>query len=177
MNLRNMGSVVGLIVGIIVSVFVVRAMNKDGKYKTKYDEMQKIARGHAYRYAYWTLVGYEALFLILEGMGVPKFFDSYTTQFIGLIISVMVQASYCIWNNAYIGLNTNPKRFAIISIWIGIMNFVIGLSWLIRSGFLVNGVVHESAINLAVAICFVIMGIELFIKWNMDRKESESEEE
>ena len=89
----------------------------------------------------------------------------------------MVQVSYSIWNNAYIGLNTNPLRFAIFSVVIGIFNLLIGIGSIIRGGFIVNGTVRETFVNLIVAVCFMIIGAELYIKTNRDRSESEAGEE
>lgn len=177
MDLRNAGLAVGLLVGIIISVFIIRMINKDGKFKTKYDEMQEIARGRSYKYAFWTLVCFEVLCIVMDAFGIHLFLKGYTLQFIGVIIAVMVQVSYSIWNNAYIGLNTNPLRFAIVSVVIGIFNLMIGIGSIIRGGFMVNGTVRETFINLIVAVCFMIIGAELYIKSNRDRSESEATEE
>ena len=165
-----------VVIFVILMIVIGKGMHKNQKMKPKYDERQMAIRGRGYMFAFYTIIATTCLMPLILTDSMRAFLGD-TIFLIPLFVGLPVHVMYCVWNNAYIGLNTNPKRFAIISIWIGIMNFVIGLSWLIRSGFLVNGVVHESAINLAVAICFVIMGIELFIKWNIDRKESESEEE
>ena len=45
MNGRNIGMAIGIFIGIIISLFVIKAFNKDGKMKTKYDEMQELVRG------------------------------------------------------------------------------------------------------------------------------------
>lgn len=177
MDLKSVGIAVGLFAGIVISIVIIRMINKDGKFKTKYDEMQKIARGKAYKYAFWTLVFFEALCIVMDALGIQLFLNGYTLQFIGVIIAVMVQVSYSIWNNAYIGLNTNPLRFAIFSVVIGIFNLLIGIGSIIRGGFIVNGTVRETFVNLIVAVCFMIIGAELYIKTNRDRSESEAGEE
>lgn len=177
MDLKSAGLAVGLFVGIVISIVIIRMINKDGKFKTKYDEMQEIARGKAYKYAFWTLVCFEVLCIIIDALGIQLSLKGYTLQFIGVIIAVMVQVSYSIWNNAYIGLNTNPLRFAIFSVVIGIFNLLIGIGSIIRVGFIVNGTVTETFVNLIVAVCFMIIGAELYIKSNRDRAELEAGEE
>ncbi|MCR5208938.1 MAG: hypothetical protein K6C99_01860 [Lachnospiraceae bacterium] len=178
MDLKNVALVIGMIVGIVLSVLIIRMINKDGKFKTKYDEMQEIVRGRAYKYAFWTLVCFEALVITWDAMGIPAFLSGYAVQFLGIIIAVMVQVNYSIWNNAYIGLNTNPRRFAIISIIIGIFNLLVcTCNTHLYSAMVVNGRLNDSVINLVTAFCFVIIGVELFIKHNKDKAESESGEE
>ena len=59
MDLKSVGIAVGLFAGIVISIVIIRMINKDGKFKTKYDEMQKIARGKAYKYAFlWNMFRY-----------------------------------------------------------------------------------------------------------------------
>ncbi len=175
MNGKNIGMAMGLIIGIIISLFVIKAFNKDGKMKTKYDEMQELVRGRAYKYAFWILLIYEALLIIADCCNLDLRSSNYLLQFIGIIIAVMVHAIYSIWNDAYIGLNTNPKRFAIISVLIALLNLAIGIGSITRVGLLENGMVRDSFANLLCGICFLVIAIVLFIKHKQDIAE-ESEE-
>ena len=67
MNARSAGLAIGLFVGLIICVVIFKYWNKDGKIKTQYDEMQELVRGRAYKYAFWTLVAFEAIMCILSG--------------------------------------------------------------------------------------------------------------
>ncbi|MBQ7678956.1 MAG: hypothetical protein IJT34_03805, partial [Butyrivibrio sp.] len=60
------GLAVGILVGIIIVVFVMKFWNNDGKMKTRYDEMQEKARGTAYMYAFWAVVICEAVLMVLD---------------------------------------------------------------------------------------------------------------
>ena len=176
MNGKNIGMAMGLIIGIIISLFVIKAFNKDGKMKTKYDEMQELVRGRAYKYAFWTFVFYEALLIIADCCNLDLRCSNYMLQFIGIIIAVMVHAIYSIWNDAYIGLNTNPKRFAIICVLIALLNLAIGIGSITRVGLLENGMIRDSLSNLLCGICFLVLAVVLFIKRSHDSAEEESEE-
>ena len=176
MNGKNIGMAMGIFIGIIISLFVIKAFNKDGKMKTKYDEMQELVRGRAYKYAFWILVIYEVLLILADCLNLDLRSSNYLLQFIGIIIAVMVHAIYSIWNDAYIGLNTNPKRFAIICTVISIINLAIGIGSITRVGLLENGMIRDSLSNLLCGICFLVLAVVLFIKRSHDSAEEESEE-
>lgn len=176
MDGKRIGLAMGLLIGIIISLFVLKAFNKDGKMKTKYDEMQELVRGRAYKYAFWTLVIYEVLLIIADCFSLDLHSSSYMLQFTGVIISVMVHAVYSIRNDAYIGLNTNPKRFAIICTFISLINLAIGIGSITTGGLLENGLVRDSFTNLLCGISFLVIAVVLFFKHKHDAAEEESEE-
>lgn len=173
---KSVGLAVGIMVGIILTIIIVKAFNKDGKFKTKYDEMQLKVRGRAYMFAFWTIVIYEALMCVLtasETMVLPV--TNFVLHFTAVIAGVLVQVTYCIWKDAYIGLNTNAGRFSIFCIVIALINLAIGVIAVIHGEMFVDGKLQDPFINLLIASLFIVIGVELLIKHFTDRAAAEKE--
>ena len=112
---RMTGLAVGIVVGLILEVVIMRAVNFNHKMKTEYDEMQRSIRDRGYKYGFYTILIVEALFCVVSsGMDIPAV--PIVVHFIPIFLGIVVQASYCIWNNAYVGLNTNMKRYIIVAV-------------------------------------------------------------
>ena len=170
---RAVGTAVGIFVGLIICILVYKAMNKDGKMKTKYDEMQILVRGKAYQYAFWTVMGLEAAMLVLDSGNIQLPWEEYLTHVIIILISVLVQVSYCIWNDGYVGLNTNMGRFGVFSVCISLFNFLIAGGAIFDGEMIVNGRLQTPFINLLCGILFIVVGIEIFLKKIADQKVKE----
>ena len=169
LHAKSFGIGIGIIVGLIICIFVIKALNKDGKFKTEYDEMQQLSRGKGYKYGFWSILAYEALMCVLtsdEAFVLP--FSNFDLHFIAVMVGVLVQVTYCIWANAYIGLNTNPGRFAAFCVGISIFNFVIAFAAIANGNMVTDGKLQDPFMNLIVGILFIIIGVELFIKHIVD---------
>ena len=134
---RMIGVAVGIAVGLLIVAFVLRFINRNKAMATEYDEMQKQIRGVGYRYAFFTVMIFEAFLCILTlGMELPA--EPYVIHFAAIFIGVTVQAAYCIWNDAYVGLNTNLGRYIVIMTIVSLFNLGVAfMSW--RQGELVIG--------------------------------------
>ncbi len=173
---KSVGLAVGIMVGIILAIIIVKAFNKDGKFKTKYDEMQLKIRGRAYMFAFWTIVIYEALMCVLtasETMVLPV--TNFVLHFTAVIAGVLVQVTYCIWKGAYIGLNTHAGRFSVFCILIALLNMAIGIIAVTQGEMFVDGKLQDPFINLLITGLFIVIGVELLIKQFTDRAAAEKE--
>ena len=160
----------GIVTGILITVLLLKCMNKDGKTKTKYDERQQRARGEAYKYGFFATLITCAIFMLLETSKLISILD-YTTYFIAIVIGVIVQFSYAIFHDAYIGLNTNMKKYTIFMVIVGIINLLGGIMPLIHGEFLVDGHFDTSFINLLCSVMLLILAGELAVKQILDKKE------
>ncbi|MCR5107253.1 MAG: hypothetical protein K6B28_03745 [Lachnospiraceae bacterium] len=174
-NSQGSAIVLGLFIGILIVIVLIKTWNKDGRLKTQYDEMQEKARGLAYKYAFWTIVFVEAVMIVLMSFGIKLPFDNITVHIIPILIGTLVQASYSLWHNAYAGLNTNMKRFGIISIVIAGVNFLVALIAIFDGRMIVNGIFEFPLTNLICGFLFVIIGIESVIKNHLDNKDREED--
>ena len=118
-----LGVVCGLLVGGLLLFLILKLTKKDGNVKCKYDERQELARGKGYKIGFFTVISYSAVYMILSET-LHQYFEPGVLLFIGICLGVFAYAAYCIWNEAYIALNENPKRMTIAFLLIAVINLV-----------------------------------------------------
>ena len=162
---------VGILVGLLIVVIVMKFINRDNNVKTEYDERQKVVRGRSYMYAFYGIVIANAIMLVVRTYDVEIIrMLGLNAFFIPILVGIVVQVSHAIFNDSYMGLNNNMNRFIIFMSLISIFNLVAGiLSWA-EEGFIQNGEVYPTFINLEVGIVFIIICIEMLIKKCIDKK-------
>ncbi len=164
---RSAGFAVGIMVGIILVVCLFRLANKDGKTKSEYDERQKLIRGCGYKYGFFAMTVVEALMMCFSACEVKLPVTGVVLHFLGIYAGVLVQISYCVWKDAYWALNNDPKRYMVIFLLTGILNFVIPLT---SGGIVAGGSLQSGFVNFLCGVLFLIVGIELLLKHLRDVK-------
>lgn len=167
------GVVAGIVVGLIIAIFVVKGFNKDGKFKTQYDEKQEIARGKGFKYALYCTLVYEAIMCILSIGDINLPLDNFSLHFLAIFIGIVVLETYCIFNDAFIGLNTNGKRYAIVCVFVAIINFLSAIAGFVQNSKAGTNIIPSTFANLMVGIMFLLIGIEFVIKLIIDKKKGE----
>ena len=172
--MKSAGFAVGLLVALVLGVLLLKMMNKDKRIATKYDEMQEIIRGRAYKYAFWTVIVCEAVLIVIDSVFAAQMpLSTGILQFLVIIIGVMVQVTYCIWHDAYIGLNTNTGRFIICMLLIGGFNLVLAVMAVIDGRMVQDGVLQTPFLNgVCGLLCLAVMA-EVIIKNAVTGKEKE----
>lgn len=161
---------IGFVVGIIIAFICLAKLNNDGKSKTKYDERQKAVRGDAYRYAFFaTIISCFVVMVLSTIDGLLNIFGK-EVYCIPIFIGLIVQISYAIFNDGYIGLNTNMKRFIIFMILITLVNILVPVRFMVEGEFIKDGVIQTGFANLLCAGLFIILIIELLIKKLIDKR-------
>ncbi|MCR5503644.1 MAG: hypothetical protein K6F53_11610 [Lachnospiraceae bacterium] len=164
---------IGLIVGILLCIVLFKYANRDHKAKTDYDERQKNLRNNAYRYAFYTIVIYEAIMIILDMGSVSLPMEHFLLHFGAIIAGGIVQVGYSIWNDVYWGLNNDRKKYYIIFLVIFILNAIPIIGSLLRGGMIVDGKLSTPFLNVLCEILILAVIIELFIKSLVDRREDQ----
>ncbi len=167
------GMGVGIAIGLIICIFVFKYMNTDKKMGTKYDEMQEIARGRGYKYSFWTLLICFALFFIFDSDKLDLPFTRPVLYFLAIMIAILVQTTYCIWHDAYIGINTNVKRFVIVAVVVTAINLLAAVAAVKGGTMFTDGKLQTPFINFLCALLFGILGVEVLIKHAYDKKNPE----
>ncbi len=168
---RSAGVAVGILIGLVIAVILVIAANNNRKFKSQYDERQLRVRGDAYRYGFYTVVIYEAIVFIVEIGGFALPVDGYVLHFAGIILGVLVLSGYCIWRDAYWGLNNNRRRYGIILVIAGLLNvFPVAAMFLRQS--------EDSLpwVNLLTAVMLLVTGAELLIKHILEKRAERAED-
>lgn len=168
--------VIGFVCGIIAVVVLFKLLAKklmlDGKTKTKYDERQLIEQGRGYRCAFLAVVIYCCLFFILDML-----FEVQIRVGIIMICGILVASAthiiYCIFHEAYWGLNNNTKNYIIFLVIVSGLNLAIGIVNGINRNFYTEGALSYSIINLIIAIFMAVILVTMLIKWVRDKREVE----
>lgn len=170
MNYYMMGILVGIVVGLILTVIFMKSINRDGKLKTEYDERQKEARGRGYMYGFFATIITNGLLMVLsiscdiEVLGISLYF-------IPILIGIIAQVTYCVFNDAYVGLNNNMTRFFVGMTFITAFNFFVGIKALTDGELIVDGKFQGAFVNILCGSIFLILIVEMLIKKLIDRNE------
>lgn len=158
----SLGVIAGLLVVALICAVVARIAKRRGKCaKAQFDERQVVARGKAYRYAFFTVLFYLLAWGLFELATDIRLWDTYTGCFLGVFLSVTVFAVIAIRNDAYFALNERAATYLGISVLVTILNLGVGV-WNLLDGdtpVIENGVLTYHSVNLLVGGMFLILTI------------------
>ena len=170
------GLAVGILFGLIIAILLVRMANTNKKYKTEYDERQLRVRGDAYRYAFYTVVIYEAILAVLAVGDITLPIQGYLVHFAGILLGCLVLSGYSIWKDAWWGINNNRKRYAVIFIICAVLNLIPVIGSIATGTLMQEGQLMSPFLNVMVCIMLLLVGIELLVKNLMDKNSGKEEE-
>ena len=166
---KMLGMLTGIVVGIVIVFFVLRFINRDRSYRTEYDERQLQARGNAYKTAFYAAIISAAVLAVLStGFSFPA--EPFVLYLLPVFVGITVQVCCCIWNDAYVGMNTNMPRYIAIMAVISAFNLLVfAMAW--KSGDLFEGgKLQAPTINLIVGLMFAVIGIAGLVRKLADRE-------
>ena len=167
--MKSAGLTVGILIGLILAFALILISNNNRKVRTEYDERQIRVRGDAYRYAFYSVIICEVILLILAFGEFTLPVPEYVLHFGGILIGVLVLCTYCIWKDAYWGLNNNRRRYGIILVVAGLLNAIP----------LFGALSHKTTLDfpyvkLLTCIMLLVVGAELLLKQFLDRRADSS---
>lgn len=180
-----LGIVIGIAMGLALVVFLKWIIQKMGgkvevggrKCKESYDERQMLARGQAYKTAFFTLLLYLCIVAVIsEFSGIPLLM-SFAGTWVGICLSIAVFAIVCILKDAYMSLYENTKGIIMMFSVIGIVNTGIGiLHFYEKRPMIEDGMLSIYCINLIVGIMFLIILAVFCGKLLYDKRNAKEEE-
>ena len=175
MNYYNFGVFCGIFFGILLCVIIRKLVKaKNCCKKDEYDERQEILRNRGYRYAYFTSLIGTVLVLILKGAFEFNNLPGYTFLFATVMfVSVGVYVVYCIMNDAYFSLTSNRHRFIILMTILSVFNIVGGIFIVINDRPDLASETLKGYVNIECGTIFLIVGIAMFVKSRIEKKEVE----
>ena len=110
---------------IAVAVFMIfYEKNRQKRITREYDEMQIRIRGKGAWYAFYSMVLYMAVYMILEkGFGF-RMLSASDALFLGVMVSGSVVVGYAILHNSYYGMNQTGRRNLMFILIIAVMEIV-----------------------------------------------------
>ena len=174
MNIAKLlGFSIGIIVGIVLAIIIFMKANKNGKVKTEYDERQTLIRGLGYKYSFYGTIIAIAVIGLLEDMGITIPATPFVKQFIAIAIGLLIMITYCIFNDGYWGLNNDTYKYTIAFILIFASNLICTIASIVTGSMFEDGLLQVNGTNLICTVLFLILGIEVLIKKQLDKKEAE----
>lgn len=167
------GILIGAIIGIALLIVIWKVTKTDGAIRCKYDERQELVRGKGFKYAFFAMLIYNSVMACLLSV-----FDSFpiggsAALEIGIILGLLVYATYAIWNEAYFSLNENPRKVMIALICIGLSNLLLGILQIVEGRFIENGVLTFRSINFFMGIALVFIFAVLVVKQICRKREED----
>ena len=170
---RSSGIAIGLLIGLLLSVCLIKMANSNHKSRTEYDERQRLIRGSSYKYAFYAMAIYEAAMVILYSMDLALPFPSYLTHFAAVLVGGTVLACCNIWQGAYWGLNNNRRRYAVIFLGVALLNAFPVVGALLSGTFITDGEFSTPIINLLVLVMLLFIVLTMLARSIADRREEE----
>ena len=172
-----LGFVVGFLVTLAMIVVIVKAFRKQtGEIggKKEYDERQQMARGKAYKAAFWFLAAYVfADALITESFG--PWAEDFVDAIIGLLAAITVFVVICIRQDAYFPLNAKYSYYLKLFTFILVLNLLVAaLNLFVGDKPIENGMLNYHAVNLLLVLMYAVV-IPFMVAQH--RKESAEEDE
>lgn len=161
---------IGFLCGIaIVAIGGIIVKKKLFKEKAVYDERQEREQGVACKIAFYTLLAYNLIMGVVD-MTFDTGLGGYVMMIIGVGISVVIYAVYCIWKEAYFPINQSYIKWAVLLIVIGLLCAVIGIMNLKAD--------TGSETGIGCMVCagmVIIIGLVSLIRLRIDNREGEEE--
>lgn len=175
MDARSIGLICGIIVGLCIAVLVLKFVNRGGRIKVEYDELQAINRNKAYKAGFAATIIYTAILCVAFLIGIDLPMEMSVILFSIIFVGIIVVASTSLWNDSYWGLSTNTKRFWIVMIMVATINISIPF---VQSGdLIIDGKLSTPSVNLLCGLLIVIVAAETVIKYFADKKAGGNDEE
>ncbi len=171
---RLTGVAVGIFVGLIICAVLFRFANTNKKLKSEYDERQRAIRNLAYKYAFYTVMFYEVLMLVLGIGNVQIPAPAYAIHFFGIILGCTVLGVYCVWKDVYWGMNNDRKRYIMVFAVAIALNLIPVIASIMGASFITDGQVNMPVINLMVLMMLFALFVTFILKRIVDKRENET---
>ena len=170
----DMNKIIGLEVfgAIIIFLMVLVFLKIFGKTNAgEYDERQKIVRGDAYKYGFWAVCLTNIILMaICVHVDISKILG-INLFCIPLFVGILTHISYAIFNDGYIKMNANIKRYITLIAVFGVIDIISAITCFTDGEMIVDGVLQTGFLNLLSGVLFLIIVVELIVKKVIDKRE------
>lgn len=159
-----LGMACGVLAGLLFVAFLMWGIRKaDGKFgsmnqKNSFDERQLLARGQAYKYAFFTMIIYVSAVGLIRELFDVTIFMSFAGMWIGVCLSITVFAVVCILKDAYMSLYENARGVIMMFTAVGLLNVLVGIRVFVdKEPLIEDGALATDLINLITGILFLVI--------------------
>ena len=171
---ERMGIVVGLTVGLATGLLFVALLFRKKVLDCTFDERQERARGVAFKYGFFTLMGSIFLYGASE-LAVGRWCDALTGGGLCLAAGILVFSVTCILKDAYLSLRERPRRIMTLFVLLSLYNLSLGALLAAHGELVEDGILTFRAINLVVGIMPLVILIVYIVNFLLGNREREAE--
>lgn len=160
-----------IVIALLVYV-IVNAKKKDNHF----DEMQLIKRAKGYKIGYFILLIGLTIYAGLSAYdpGLKDRVEPTIAVFIIMMISILIFAIYCIFNEAFFTIGENSKGYSFVCVAMILLNGIGSYRTISEGEFFKDGILTYSGTgNIVITIIFTIILICIVAKSIMNKKEAE----
>lgn len=152
----------GLVILIFMMIIIIRRLRAENGVSAKYDERQTIARGQAYKVAFFTLLFYIAIYACVDALGFV-WCETSTGMTVGIFLGVTVFAVFSICTDSFNGIHNKNKGVVSLCITVILAQLIGFVGEVADDGLVNNGLVTSALTNLTCAVCFMVILIVYLI--------------
>ena len=168
---------IAVFVIVLTVIIIANVIKKQKKIKDEYDERQLLARNTAYKYAFFTLLFYNFVCVILSAAEI-KWAETAVQIFIGICLSTFVFIALCILRDAYFTQKSRTMNsflfFSFFLTFVAVMNIIKIVSS--GEGFVSDLGLNPNVIPFCYGIMFFGSGIVTVIKKIINNKQAVEDE-
>ena len=165
--------IIGFAIGIVITLIMILVVMKVAKgfglsVCGKYDERQEGVKNKGYRLAFYVMIFYYMCLMVVSMAELPV--PMPYLIFLGVVVSTLSYAVYCIIKGAYIGYNQNMKKVVIMLTAIMILNLIPAVINIAEGTTVTERFFN---VNLLCATMLLVVIIASLIKAGIDKRTGE----
>lgn len=168
------GIVVGLTVGLAMGLLFVALLFRKKVLDCTFDERQERARGVAFKYGFFTLMGSIFLYGASE-LAVGRWCDALTGGCLCLAAGILVFSVTCILKDAYLSLREHPRQVMTLFVLLSLGNLGLGALQAAHGKLVEDGILTFRAVNLVVGFMTLVILIVYIVNFCLRDRETETE--
>ena len=173
-NLLYFAIVILFTIAVII-ILVIIANN--GEYRAKYDERQILEQGKAFKFGFFSTIIAIGVIGAADAFGIVSMIDTTVLYCSAIFIGLGVYVVYCVWHEAYFGINQQSVSVMVMLAIIGLANTTLSIMGFVSGQMVVNGIVTFRIMNVLCAALFFALFITILIKKLSLSKTSEEDED
>lgn len=189
MEHHSISYIVGMVCGFVASfafiwlcsLLIRKAGGKFGFRKcgkqSQYDERQLQARGKAYKAGFFFMIVYVMVASILADQFGIRVLMSSGGMWIGVCAALLLFATICIWEDAYMSLQENARGINMMFVLVGVLNLIPAVKTLQEGApFIEHDVISFHYTNLVCVILFFALTLIFDLKLLYNKAQEENED-
>ena len=174
MDNYHTGLLLGISVGVIAALGLLAFLFKKKVLDMHFDERQELARGKAFQYGFFTLLGASYVYGVSD-MLLGRWCDVPAGVTLCAALALCVFAITCILKDAYLSLREKPRTIMTMFALISAVNLGLGGMYACSGDLMENGVLTFRAVNPILGFAILVILIVYIVNHLLRSREEEAE--